>query len=168
MFGRTTRLRRYDRKVRATPLNAQDSQQIVERLVGLWAEFRVGDLTHASISARNRTTLKVYFPCIVDLTLALMQHNQRIRDEMDGEIERSIHKQDWVAETVVLDLYLTDREQKTIDEKVSLRRLQGVLLEHRWLLRQQETQYYQRMSEPFYQDIITLTMALLEANLAKG
>ncbi len=164
MLGRRLRLRRYRRQLAETELIATDSANVVARLASLWRGIKPKDLVDIAVQTRMSTKLRVCFNNLPLLVTRLKEHNALIAANSDRMLELSVARQGRVLTDVALDFYLADDHQLPVDEEALLRRLQGLLLEHAHLLRQQDGHYYQRLSELFYQDIIVLTTTLINAN----
>lgn len=163
MFGRQMRLRRYARRLQNVDPQVADSARIAHQLADLWRGFRVKDFTLIPESVRSTTHLSVWYPNLVALTRAFQQHNHLIRDERDGTLEQNVRRTLESRQSVILDFYLADDQHLAIAEADQLRRLQGLLQEHVYLVNQQETHYYQRLTEMFYEDILELTHTLVAA-----
>ncbi len=162
MFGRTMRLRRYARRLATLRPSATDSAVIAQQLADLWRGFRVKDLVLHPPTQRATAHLTVWWPTLPELVREFQQHNHLIAEEADRRLEMEAHQRGRTKTRTVLDFYLADEEHLPVDEIHLLRRLQGLLQEHAYLVGQQTSHFYQRLSEPFYEDIIVLTHVLIE------
>lgn len=162
MFGRTMRLRRYARRLATVNPQATDSAVIAGQLADLWRGFRVKDLVLHPPTRRASAHLTVWWPTLPELVHGFHQHNHWIAEEAERRLEMEAHQRGRTKTSTVLDFYLADKDRLPIDEIHLLRRLQGLLQEHAYLVGQHSSHFYQRLSEPFYEDIIILTQQLIE------
>lgn len=165
MFGRSLRLRRYRRQVDRMQLDATASHEIVDKLASLWQGFRIKDLLACTAHDRAKTPVMVWIPNLPDLVTEFGVQTTLILKEKDRTLDLRSRQGIKVKETVSLELYLSDRDGVAINETDYLRRLQGFLQEHAFVVKRHPNQFYQRLSEGYYEDIIELTYALLNANL---
>lgn len=163
MFGRQMRLRRYRRRLNNVNPQVTDSARIAQQLADLWRGFRVKDLAIIPQPTRSTSRLSMWYPNLPELLVAFQHHNHLIREQRDGTLEQRAHRNLQTRHSVILDFYFADNDHLGIVEIDALRRLQGLLQEHVYLLNQQESHYYQRLSEMFYEDILTLTHTLITA-----
>jgi len=167
MFGRHMRLRRYLRQYEALSPSATDSQNVATQLAAFWKGVRLRDVLSMPNDVRGVATLTVWFPNLEQLVKELKLHNDLIAEQDDGGLESRNRKTIQERTTVILDFYFADANHYPVDETHLLRRLQGLLQEHSYLVDQYEGHYYQRLSERFYDDVIALTQTLLDANRPK-
>lgn len=163
MFGRTRRLRRYRRRVESQTLDPANSAEIAEQLARLWREFRVSDFKEIPLDSRTTMVIPMTFRNLPALVDHLREHNRMICLELDRRLELSIAQLGRERTPVLLDFYLADEDQCAVNVQALLRRLQGLLQEHWYLLKGKPSLYYQRHSEVYYRDIINLTRALVAA-----
>lgn len=159
-YLRQKRLAFYSHLIAEKPLDANDARLIAGQLASLWREIKPADVILTNSSIRGLLVLDVWTKNVVDLVDLLKQINQLIVQEKDSQLEALIFKyQERYAVTV--DFYLADEKHHPIDEVATLTRLRGLLQEHFHLLKQQENQYYQRLSSKFYHDAVELTETLV-------
>lgn len=142
-------------------MDITDSANIVDHLVRVWKRFKLKDFIELDVDHRAGTYLSVYRPTITELVREFRRHNQYIAIEADRSIENYLARQENERHQVVLDLYLADKQQMPIEVLPNLRRIQGLIMEHRFLLQRYDNQYYQRQSVTFYHDLVELTHALV-------
>jgi len=165
MLGKTWRLKRYRRLRDRLALVSADSNETPNELITLWRCIKPHDLIPVPTEYRAHTVVAVKFPNLPELVRGFTEHNRRIADEADYGIERAVTELAKTTHNVVFDLYLADQDHYPIDEHHLLTRLRGQLQEHQYLVAQHPSQYYQRLSELYYHDIVTLTDHLLDAQL---
>jgi len=168
VFGRTMRLRRYARRLATLRPNSTDSAVIANQLADLWRGFRVKDLVYHPPTKRATTHLTVWWPTLPELVRDLQHHNHLIAEQADRRLEMDAHQRGRTQTHTVLDFYLADENRFPVDEIHLLRRLQGLLQEHAYLVDQHTSHFYQRLSEPFYEDIIVLTQTLIDLSLPEA
>lgn len=163
MRGKSWRFKRYRRLRKKLNLDITESESIATELQKLWRLIQPEDLVPVGIEYRATTVITMGFPNLPELVTRFTEHNQAISEERDGLIERNHNQYSKERGTVLFDLYLADSEHYPVDEYQLLTRLRGQLQEHHYLVSQHASLYYQRHSEVYYRDIVTLVDCLLQS-----
>lgn len=163
MRGKSWRFKRYRRLRKSLKLDITESESIPTELQMLWRLLKPEDLLPVNVEYRSTTVVTVGFPNLPELVSRFTEHNRAISEERDGLIERNHSQYSKDREVVLFDLYLADSDHYPVDEYQLLTRLRGQLQEHHYLVTQHASLYYQRHSEAYYRDIVTLTDCLLQS-----
>lgn len=160
MFKRF-RLRHYHDCVASLPDVFTGHRREFALLLAVWKEFHITDLATPSLTQRQAAILDVVFPRLPTLVEELQRVNQYFLLEQDARVERLMQRWQQQREQVSLDLYLTDADDVPVNTVRYLRRLQGLLWQHHYLLAPQEGEWRYRLSSLLYTDVATLARVLV-------
>lgn len=159
---RRARLKRYIHEVKLLSDTRQTLETLPIALSEFWRLVQVADFENITPKTAMAVNLHIGHKNLPELIDFITEFNDHIANGRDGQIELLVKNEFIAKRTVVLDLYLSDTKQMPIDIRQMLVKLQGALMHHRYLLELQDNQYYQRMAERLYNEILTVTSVLVE------
>lgn len=155
------RISRYKRSFDQLAPIVYTDRDALDKIMRWWSSIRLDDFTHFDRSVLATTYLTVHIPRFPLLIREFESHYKCMAHNTDGLLEQFNNRYEFQSDQESLFLYNTNEDGEVIEIHPYLTTMKGLLLAHQQTLmkKEEEINFYRRMSLILYKDIIALTYA---------